>query len=508
MPSYLSKARARLMGGALVPLLLAGCMTSPQEAPVVAQPKTLAVQNVTSFSESLRCMDNLLAQFGRQSIVITSAGIPDATANVSAGTKDMLISAISRMSVTSGSFTFVDFDQRQTDVADLQGLVGFTDDFLVPNYYIRGAITQLDEGVIAEQEGAGLAIGDFGLGVSADQVVSVVSVDMNVGNLITRQIIPGISAHNSMAVARTGRAGDLSGNIQKFGFNMNISLNRGEGMHQAVRTLIELSTIEVLGKLAQVPYWRCLQIEQTNPAVVAEARDWFRDMSTREQVVFVQQALASRGLYEAPITGVHDEATRGAIARYQAENGLLADGRINFDLYASLINQDLALGQQPDPTFGKTPEQVAANVRPNPLVLTIATPQGSSPTYQLNEQLDMTVVASQDAYLYCYYSDAAGKVARIFPNQFQPDPYLVAGRSLSIPGQQSGFDIVFDRPGANEQVVCVASRKELGLRLPQQLKTQDLTPMPVQSVEELVAAFREIDRTDVVEARLPIRVTN
>jgi peptidoglycan hydrolase-like protein with peptidoglycan-binding domain len=508
MPSYHSNARSRLMAGALVPLLLAGCMTSPQEAPVVAQPKSRAVQNVTSFSESLRCMDNLLAQFGRRNIVITSAGIPDATANVSAGTKDMLISAISRMSVASNAFTFVDFDQRQVDVHDLQSLVGFTDDFLVPNYYIRGAITQLDEGVLSEQAGAGFAFDNVGVGASADQVVSVVSVDMNVGNLVTRQIIPGISANNSMAVARSGRAGDLSGNIQKFGFNLNVSLNRGEGMHQAVRTLVELSTIEVLGKLAQVPYWRCLQIEQTNPAVVAEARDWFRYMSPREQVVFTQQALASRGYYDAPITGVHDEATKGAIARYQADNGLLADGRVDFDLYASLINQDLALGQQPDPTFGRTPQQVAADIRPNPLVLTVATPQGSSPTYRVNQELDMTVIASQDAYLYCYYTDASGKVARIFPNQFQPDPYVIAGRSLSIPGQQSGFDIVFDRPGANEQIVCVASRKELGLRLPQQLKTQDLTPMPVQSVDEVVAAFREIDRSDVVEARLPIRVTN
>ena len=72
-------------------------------------------------------------------------------------------------------------------------------------------------------------------------------------------------------------------------------------------------------------------------------------MSAREQVVFVQRALASQGLYDAPVTGELDPATKGAIARYQADNGLLADGRINFDLYASLIHQDLALGRQPDP---------------------------------------------------------------------------------------------------------------------------------------------------------------
>jgi len=483
---------------------VAGCMTPPQEAPAVAQPKSLPVRNLTSFSEPLRCMDRLLADFGRRNIVITSAGIPDETASISTGTKDMLISAVSRMSVESGGFTFVDFDQTQADVHNLQGLVGFTDAFVVPNYYIRGAITQLDEGVLAESYSAAVGISDFSVSGAADEVVSVVSLDLNVGDLVSRQIIPGISAHNSIAVARTGKGGTLSANIEKLGVAYNVSLNRAEGMHQAVRTLIELSTIEVLGKLAQVPYWRCLYIEQTNPAVVAEAREWFDDMSAKEQVVFTQRALTSLGYYAGPITGERDQSTKGAIARYQAESDLIADGRINFQLYASLIAEDLALGRQPDPLQGQVEEAAA---RPNPLQLTLATPKGDRPTYAVEETLEMTVIASQDAYLYCYYSDGRGTVARVFPNQFQPDAYVAAGRAVQIPSPGAGFDIVFDRPGVTEEVACVASQRELGLRLPQELKTDDLAPMPVETLDEVVGAFEEIDGVSLAQARLPIRVT-
>jgi curli biogenesis system outer membrane secretion channel CsgG len=484
-------------------LLLAGCAT-PADAPVIARPKTLPVRNFTSFSASLRCMDNLLTRFGVQNIVITSAGLPDATGEISAGTKDMLISAISAMSVRSGAFRFVDFDATEADVHNLQALVGFTDEFRVPSYYIRGAITQLDEGIIADTAGASVASTAFSLGYSADQVVSVVSLDMNVGHLVTRQILPGMSAHNSISVTRTGRAGDTGGQISSLGLFFNISLNRSEGMHAAVRSLVELSAIEVLGKLAQVPYWRCLQIDQTNPAVEAQARAWFDDMSAREQVVFVQRALASQGLYEAPITGELDPATEGAIARYQADNGLLADGRINFDLYASLIHQDLALGRQPDPSFGETIQASAARIRPNPLTLTLATPAGGSPVYQVNQSLELTAIASQDSYVYCYYEDGGGAVTRIYPNQFQPDAYLIAGRPLAIPGD-AGFDIVFDRRGASEQVLCLAAPSELGVRLPPQLRTPDLAPMPVRSLDEVVTAYRQLDR-GLVEARLPIRV--
>jgi peptidoglycan hydrolase-like protein with peptidoglycan-binding domain/curli biogenesis system outer membrane secretion channel CsgG len=490
-----------LLAGAL---LLAGC-AAPEDAPVISRPKTQPVRNFTSFSPALTCMDNLLARFGVNGIVITSAGLPDATGEVKAGTKDMLISAVSAMSVRSGAFKFVDFDQTEVDVHSLQGLVGFTEDFRVPNYYIRGAITQLDEGVIADSGGASIASPTFSLGFNQDKVVSVVSLDMNIGNLITRQIQPGMSAHNSIAVTRNTKVGDAGGTIQTYGVFFNLAINRAEGMHAAVRNLVELSTIEVLGKLAEVPYWRCLEIEQTNPEVEAQARAWFNDMSEREQIVFMQRALASQGLYDAPITGVRDEATKGAIARYQADNGLIADGRINYDLYASLIQEDLALGRQPNPSFGQPVQASAAAIRANPLTLTLATPAGSHPTYQVNQSLELTAIASQDSYLYCYYQDGSGSVTRIYPNQFQPDAYMIAGRSVAIPGS-AGFDIVFDLPGAREQVLCLASPSELGVRLPPQLRTPDLAPMPVRSLDEVAAAYRQLDDDRLVEARLPIQV--
>ena len=139
--------------------------------------------------------------------------------------KEMLISAISRMSQTSNAFTFVDFDQSQFDVNALQNLVGFTDDFIVPNYYIRGAITQLDEGVVSESFGGGFSLSQADAGASADQVYSLITVDTNVGDLISRQIIRGTSAGNSLAVRRRGFAIDGGAALENPTLGLNVTLN-------------------------------------------------------------------------------------------------------------------------------------------------------------------------------------------------------------------------------------------------------------------------------------------
>lgn len=235
--------------------LLAGCVTNPQEATIAARPSSLPVKNLTNFSESLRCMDRLFLSYGVEGVVLTSAGIPDETGSITAGTKEMLIAAISRMSRKSEAFTFVDYDAEQTDVHDLQGLLGFTDDFVIPDYYVRGAITQLDEGVLnnAVSGSIGYRSGfeddddsGFGAGAAFDETVSVVSVDLSMGYLSSRQIISGASAQNSIAVVQRTIDGGLAGTISKVGLDFNVVLNKGEGLHQAVRTLVDLSTMSTL----------------------------------------------------------------------------------------------------------------------------------------------------------------------------------------------------------------------------------------------------------------------
>lgn len=506
---------------------LLGCQQAPETAHVAVQPRTAPVRTVTSFNDALRCMDELFLAQGKKDIYITSAGIPDATGMVAAGTKEMLITAVAKMSATSGAFRFVDYDPTQLDVQVLSELVGLRDNFVAPNYYIRGAITQLDANVLSSAESAGVSMPYFDLAVSRDQVVSVMSLDLNIGKLVTRQIIPGMSASNSIAVVRSGKGGDVGGVIGKAGLSISVSLDRSEGFHQAVRNLVELSTIEAVGKLTRVPYWQCLQIDQTNPTYRTEARQWFDTMSSAERVRFVRTNLV--GAYvQGSASDPEDPELHNAIARYQADHDLIPSGRIDFDLYYRLLatatrdkaEPAVATNMTPSPgtaatspaAAGTTASVAAAasvppSTPPAPSKVEIITSRGARPNFSVNDTLVVEARTSQDSFLYCYYQDSDGAVARIFPNRFQPNAYVHGGSAVEIPpGSEKPFNIRFDKHHAREAVACVASPLELGLKLPEAFKAQDLQPLPVSGLEDVVETFRRAGSGQISEGWLPIEV--
>jgi curli biogenesis system outer membrane secretion channel CsgG len=489
-------------------LALMGCQPSPELAHVAVQPRTAPVHTITSFNDALRCMDELFLAQGKKDIYITSAGIPDATGMVAAGTKEMLITAISKMSATSGAFRFVDYDPTQLDVQVLSELVGLRENFVAPNYYIRGAITQLDSNVLSSAASAGVSMPYLDLAVSRDQIVSVMSLDLNIGKLVTRQILAGMSASNSIAVVRSGKGGDVGGVIGKAGLSISVSLDRSEGFHQAVRNLVELSTIEALGKLTRVPYWQCLQIDQTNPTYRTEAREWFDTMSPGDRVRFVRTNLAGAGYVEGSPGDQSDPALRNAIARYQAEHDLVPSGRIDFELYYGLLaapSRDKRAAEAA--VIAPPPASSAPASLPVPPRVEITTNQGAHPSFRVNDTLVVEALTSQDGFLYCYYQDSGGAVARIFPNRFQPNAYVHGGSSVEIPpGSEKPFNIRFDRGHAREAVACVASPLELGLKLPEPFKVQDLEPLPVSSLQDVVESFRRAGSGQISEGWLPIEV--
>jgi hypothetical protein len=119
----------------------------------------------------------------------------------------------------------------------------------------------------------------------------------------------------------------------------------------------------------------------------------------------------------------------------------------------------------------------------------------------------VSVQPTRDEYVYCFYQDAGGTVARIFPNRFQPDPFLRAGERIEVPpaGERS-FSIRFDQPGGAEAVACLGADTEVGLRLSDRLKAQDLEPLPVSGLDEVAAQFHQVPGARIADARLAVEV--
>jgi curli biogenesis system outer membrane secretion channel CsgG len=261
--------------------LLSACAGNPKDAYKQSQPNTLPVHNITRFNDALQCFDNLLIKSRVKPFYITSEGIPNhAGGEISLlSGRDMLINTISRLD-KSNVFRFINLpSQSNNNLLEQLGIhksnpLVFEEYIKVytrwnkgkpypkpinyPDYSIIGAITQSDKNISSGGFTSSLTFQDADFGISKDDMTSVISLDMNIMDTANFEILNGISSANSIAVYREGIAGDLGGRIKKAGVYLNFSFDSSEGMHQAIRTLIQLNTIEILGKLAKVPYEQCL----------------------------------------------------------------------------------------------------------------------------------------------------------------------------------------------------------------------------------------------------------
>lgn len=473
-------------------LATAGCKTAdPQSASVIAQPTTPVTKNMTSFSQSLRCMDDLFLAYGKRDIVITSDGLPDQTNQINSGTKDMMITTLSRMSEKSRAFRFVDIER--------DGAVGFIQDrlgrkFDVPPFYIRGAITQVDRNVATDSKSGGVAVPFASLGYSADQLLSVVTIDMNIGDVPSRQIIPGLHTTNTITVVGGGKGLDSEGIIKKASIYFEVSQDRSQGTHQAVRTLVELGLIEILGKLTKVPYWKCLEIESSNPTMIQQARDWYDQIPPAERVRIIQQAMQLSGLYSGPVDGTANPLFREAVDRYKARQDLIANGQVDFDLYYRLLVDNAAV--MPHPTEngggGKVAPAAYGALAPGKgttipealgtgIGLSLEPTGGKQAKYRLGDRLSFDISVKRAAEVYCYYQfeeDGSQRLARVFPNRFQRDPLVRPGQTVRIPSDRGGFHIELSTPGTTEALACIA--KEGGYargQAPAILSEPDLVPL-------------------------------
>lgn len=323
-------------------LVVSGCASiEPQLAPVVAQPRTAPVRNFTSFQSALRCVDAQLARTGRRSVAISSTGIPDLTLGVRVGADEMLVNAINQLNRTSRAYVFIDQPLDSKD-GQIWWLNPREKTDREPRYYIRGAISQLDSSVVSDRVDA---VVDESLTpsrkfqrktIGRSRRISVVSVDLHLVSYPDRTILPGASVSNSMVVVGDGFSAGTSGLIDMTALDLTLQINRLESLGQAVRNLVELGAIELLGRHAGVPYWQCL----SHPDVKVDRKGQQERVETLRpgpaRVREAQDLLIALGYLTGEATGRRDRATRRAIAKFQADEKLIASGEVDHDLIQRL----------------------------------------------------------------------------------------------------------------------------------------------------------------------------
>ena len=519
-------------------LALGACAAFDYNDDVVKQAKEMSAgpanrptQTSTGFADALRCMDHAFLTYGVKNLSLLVEDLPDATRKVNASGKDMMISAISQMTRRSRALHLVAFsinDQTLGAVIGMNTRNRVLD--VAPDFTIRGSVSQFDDSVVRQQGDVGVGWNVFNAGAAGQGSASVLALDLSVINTNDLSLVPGVTSKNSVLTIKTGKGADGEINTRKFGVNFSFVQARSEGTAQALRTLAELATIELTGKLTKIPYWTCLGVTDEDPQVLTEITDWWETLAADPPslVAYLQQQMRARQLYKGEVNGRVDDALLHSIGLYQRAMGLNADATINFDFFRGYLKADhariqekaLALaaadppppiaeagggagavppgngegiasgqGQQdqgPPPAVtapGKAIATVARQSSAVPLVRVVPL-QGLDSLQTRGVPYEIVVTVDEDASLYCFMVDENRQTTQFFPNPAYRDPGVKAGSKIQFPGAMP-FRLIASPRGNPESIACFATTTPLGFQPIDRITS-------VRDVDSLQASFGQV----------------
>ncbi|MFT3776776.1 MAG: DUF4384 domain-containing protein [Ottowia sp.] len=489
------------------------------EAAVADRPVVRPVRSISNFSESLTCMDHMLRAAEIPTTLITSKQFPDFSGRVPVATKEMVVTALSQMSHVSNAFRFVDFEvdiARQDTVQNLTTILLNNNQMQLqrPALYVSGAIAFVDQNVLTDRLSAGTSASRLDTGYSRSKSATVVALEAHMGDFRTRTIIPGLDSANEVVIGGAGEGLDLAGRIGSYGVRFNVGRDYAAGTGGALRTLVDLAMIELVGKWARVPYWQCLMLEQTNPNFQRQMHDWFNASEPGGRLQLVRSSLIARGYLPAGSDKLmlDSPALRGALSRFQADRNLVVSGEIDFATYDAALRNFVALNADGNLTrigwTGSGVQHVAVSDGPSAPVIGLTSPApwmvdlqienpqpvGERPAFTEGEQIFLSARVSRASHLYCYFSDATGSVMRLLPNALQPSSLVSADQAIRIPDWMApnpGFILDAGKPGT-ESVICVATTEDASPRLQEETQAPALTALKgvrgVQGIQERFAA--------------------
>lgn len=524
---------------ALVPALFWGCASVEEVKKEVVEdaqalrrgPVSAPQKNYTNMQDSLRCMDRLFLENGIRDLVVLTEDIVDNSRKMQVGARDMLISAVSDMTRRSRAVRLITFGADQVNLVNWLNASGTNNRVYTfkPDFSIRGSISQMDDNLTNRRQGAGASLGPISYDKSNDSSAAVLGMDLAIISTQTMELLPGVTSRNSIVLLKEGEGsgGGLAGSVskQRFGVNFDFSFNRNEGSAQAVRTLVELATIELFGKLTRVPYWSCLGVNDQHPVVLEEIGDWFFTLEREGKVVpYVQNQLRIRGVYRGPVDGSLNPEFVAVVPHARKALGLRPEGDLDEPFFAGLINlKTKGLGipaetvahlttqqfnQRNDARVANSRNTIAKNSRktrsindapeqanqspaamnavlgkPAPLTVNI-------PPVAPGAEVPLAIKSNQTSFAYCYYQDAPNQWMRVFPSRYVPDSLVQAGKPVDITGGAK-LQIKAGAKNQPEKLACFNASDDFDAQISPEIRGADFEPNPGLTLERIRMEFAQ-----------------
>jgi len=468
-------------------------------------------QFVTSYSEALEQLGLMTEVYGSSVLKVQSQAVGDDTgaSGATGGEIQRDISNIVKSTLNSigGRVIFVPYDPAYVQN---QQNSGFKFNMYAPDVVISGGITAFDRGLNTHGAGsdadAGFSPGGALISKLPSSSVEInysnfeksskasISLDFIMTDFSTQMALQKMSVSNKMVVYKAMANEELG--LSLFGLNYG---NKGsdkkvQGRHEAIRLLVQVSMIQLLGRNMLVPYWRLLGHDaRPDKYVVSQIRKSFYSSANKDRISMMQKWLILHG-YPIQINGSLDRQTISAIKDFESKyaskyTSIASRGvRINREqsnpvnvdnytnLYLNIPVNDKAAGIRAqlesgtyNPTLHTSKPALSKRVEAPALTKDLVNTSGplsvkvwtNKSSYNTGESIAIYLRGNRTFYAKLLYKDASGQNIQLLPNPYHTSDRIEGGVTYEFPSAEDEFTLDVSPPFGTEQIVLYASERPL-----------------------------------------------
>ncbi|WP_245598039.1 CsgG/HfaB family protein [Ottowia thiooxydans] len=292
--------------------------------------KLQPVANLSPYAQSLLRFGQMLDIYkdGDPVIYMQTRSIMDATnlsnplvgAEIPGDITEMVRTAVNRIGAR------VVYVPYHPDYLVSQAQLGAKFGVTMPDFLITGALTEFDRAIsgagrsnsLGLQFGGGKGKVELGGDIKRTAIFSALALDLNLVSFSTQQMVPRIQASNAIKVLNFSSEDNASIGFYGDAFGFKLEGKYLQGRHSAIRTLVDLSVLELIGKATNTPYWRCIPGGQPDPVVVNNMRSAYESLTPELKLGLIQVTLRKYG-QPLQVTQQLDAPTQEALQKVFSE---------------------------------------------------------------------------------------------------------------------------------------------------------------------------------------------
>lgn len=469
---------------------MASCGLNPQNADFDLN-QTLPEAKVTIYQEAIDKLGLMTSIYSAEPMKIMSKNIGDNTGTAQ-GTQfeipqDITEMVKSTLNAIGGNVQYIPYDPEFVINSASTGYTpnqGNFDNKILPQVILSGGITEFDRGLVTKGDSLEFEVevgSEYGLNF-ADQnkaSLSSLTLDFNLIDFNTLTGIPRMQAVNGIKLHKGLKEDSIGFTVKSATFGAKGEIKKVEGRHAAVRLLVQLSMVQMIGRYQKLPYWTLVPGASRDPVVIDRVEEEFFAMAQPQRIAKVQELLYLHG-YPVNPTGQLDSSTQSALQDFGSKHKVSA-ANIDKDVYLALFESvpitaenrqrrksmgtlDMAALSPgismppPENTFRNIPSTTTVDSSDSGGVLTLNTNKSE---FKIGETLSINFSVSDPMYVRIVLINSAGEQSTVFPNPYQSDSYCKPGTTYTIPPAGADFTLDIGEPAGTDRLRAVASRKPI-----------------------------------------------